>query len=205
MIKQILTEEENDQLKEITNIGIGNASTALSTMIGKKVTMTVPESYTGGIEEVQRIIGKSDEKVIATFLKFTGEFNGAMVMILSPKSALNFISILNNSKNDNVEGISENDKSALQEMGNILLGASITAINKFLNLNLIHSIPDISIDRSGAVLDSVLAEMGSVSGDILVFKVKLDIKEENMEGDFFYLFDPVSSSKILEMIKIKIK
>jgi chemotaxis protein CheC len=205
MTVRILTKEEDDQLKEVTNIGVGNASTALSTMIGKKVNMTVPESFVGGIEKVQRLIGSVDEKVVATFLKFHGEIEGAMVMILSPKSALSFVRILNQSRKEKVEDLDENDKSALQEMGNILLGASITAINKFLDLSLIHSIPDISVDKSGAVLDSVLIEMGAESGEILVFRVVLDVEEENVKGDFYYLFDPVSSGKILEMIKSKIK
>jgi chemotaxis protein CheC len=142
---------------------------------------------------------------VATFLKFHGEIEGAMVMILSPKSALSFVRILNQSRKEKVEDLDENDKSALQEMGNILLGASITAINKFLDLSLIHSIPDISVDKSGAVLDSVLIEMGAESGEILVFRVVLDVEEENVKGDFYYLFDPVSSGKILEMIKSKIK
>lgn len=205
MTTKILTREEDDELKEVTNIGVGNASTALSTMLGKKVRMTVPESFVGGIEKVQRVIGEKDEKVVATFLKFHGEIEGAMVMILSPLSALSFVKILTHAEHKEVEELDEHDKSALQEMGNILLGASITAINKFLGLNLIHTIPDISVDRSGAVLDSVLIEMGGNSGDILVFKVKLNVENENVEGDFYYMFDPISSGKILEMIKNKLK
>ena len=205
MTTRILTPEEDDQLKEITNIGIGNASTALSTMVGKKITMSVPESFIGGIESVLRTIGAEDKKIVAIFLKFYGDIDGAMVMMLSPENALGFVKILTNTPKTDIDQLDEDDKSSLQEMGNILLGASITAINKFLNLNLLHSIPDIAIDMTGAVMDNVLAEMGSNSGDILVFRIKLKIEDNTTEGDFYYLFDPVSSNKILEMIRVKIK
>lgn len=201
----ILTTQEDDQLKEITNIGAGNASTALSTMLGKQVKMTVPESFVGGIEKVQRLIGEKDEKVAAIFLKFHGEIEGAMVMILSFENALKFVNILTNSNKDNIDQIDESKKSVLQEVGNILLGASITAVNKFLDLNLLHSIPDISIDKLGAVIDSVLVEMGSPNGDVLVFKVQMNIEEDSIISDLYYLFDPISSGKILEMTKNKVK
>lgn len=204
MNTSILTAQEEDELKEITNIGAGNASTALSTMFGKGVQMTVPESFVGGIENVQRLIGSVDDKVVATFLKFHGEIEGAMVMIFLPESALNFVNIINKSDCKDINNLSEVDKSVLQEMGNILLGASITAMNKFLNLSLIHSIPDITTDRLGAVLDSILIEMGAESGDVLVFRIKISIEDKNIKSDFYYLFDPVSSKHILELTKNKI-
>lgn len=204
MPTKILTREEDDQLKEITNIGAGNASTALSTMLGKKVDMSVPESFIGGIEKVQRLIGPEDETVAATFLKFHGEIEGAMVMILSPKSALGFINVLTGSQRESLSEVTDSDRSVIQEVGNILLGASITAINKFLDLSLIHSIPDISVDKLGAVLDSVLIEMGALSGEILAFRVSMSIGTENIKGDLYYLFDPASSEKILALLKTKI-
>lgn len=205
MTKNILTREEEDQLKEVINIGAGNAATALSTMLGKQVKMTVPESFVGGIESVQRVIGAQDDKVVATFLKFHGEIEGAMVMILSPQSALNFINSVANSNHVALDQVNAEDESSLQEMGNILLGASITAINKFLDLNLIHSIPDFSINKLGAVIDSVLLEMGSVSEEILVVRVKINIDAKNIESDFYYMFDPVSSAVILEKTRAKLK
>ena len=112
-------------------------------------------------------------------------------MILSPKSTLGFIKALTGSNLEDLGQVSDVDRSAIQEVGNILLGASITAINKFLNLSLIHSIPDISIDKLGAILDSILIEMGAVSGEVLAFKVQISIEVEGIGGDLYYLFDPV--------------
>jgi len=205
MKKETLTSMEIDQLKEITNIGAGNASTALSTMLGKKVQMSVPESFVGDLAEVQRTLEGKNEKILAVFLKMYGGLDGAMVMIFPSTSALGFIKSISNDKIEKIEDLSEMDFSNIKEVGNILLGASITALGKFLNITILHSIPDAELDMSGAIIDSILAELGGESEEILAFLIKLKIEETGEEGDLYYFFDANSSAKILEMVNKKIK
>ncbi|PLX28368.1 hypothetical protein C0581_02465 [Candidatus Parcubacteria bacterium] len=204
MAKKHLTQEEVDQLKEITNIGAGNAATALSHMLGKKIGMTVPDSFVGGITDVQRMLGKTEDTVVATFLKVHGDLEGAMVMILPPKSAIDFVDILTKEKIKDIKELQQKDLSAIQEMGNILLGASITALNKFLDMTMIHSIPDVAVDMLGAVMDEILVEIGSDTEEILAFRINLHLEGKKVGGDLYYLFDPNSSSKILKMTSKKV-
>jgi len=193
---------EIDQLKEITNIGAGNAATALSHMLGKKVNMSVPELYMGGVDSVQREIGQSEDQAAATFFKFYGDIDGALVMIFPPQSAVDFVNLLTKKEYNEVKEISEDDLSALKEMGNILLGSSITALNKFLNLNIMHTIPDLAVDMLGAIMDSVLVEV-TEGAEALVFKVKLNLIDEDVEGDMFYFLDPKASKKLIKRMKGK--
>lgn len=202
--KQNLSLMQIDQLKEITNIGAGNAGTALSHMIGEHVSMTVPESFIGGIEMTQRKLGNINDKMVEVFFKVHGDIEGAMVMILPPLSAISLIELLTKEKINNLEAIKSNHLSAIQEMGNILLGASITALNKFLNINMIHSIPDAAVDMLGSVMQEVLLEIGDKDGDILLFKVSLGVLSKNVNADFYYMFDPVSSAKVLQQTSNKI-
>lgn len=193
-----LSDNEVDQLREIINIGSGNAATALSHMVGKKINMDVPESSVGPAEQVQRKLGSLEEKVVAIFLKVHGDIEGAMVVILPAKSAIGFAQILTKIPVDNIEKMQEIHMSSIQEMGNILLGASITALNKFLDLNMIHSIPDVAVDMLGAIMDQVLLEIGNKKGEILSFRVNLAIEGSETKSELFYLFDPDSSAKILQ-------
>lgn len=192
-----LNQSEIDQLKEITNIGAGNAATALSHMISERVEISVPESFVGGAEMVERKLGKLDEKVLAIFFKTHGDIEGAMIMILPPQSAVDFAHLMTKEEIKSLDEVKQNHISALQEMGNILLGASVTALNKFLNVNIIHSIPDAAIDMLGSVMDEVLSEIGDERGDILVFKITMSVKEKNTVGDLYYLLDPKSSAELL--------
>ena len=204
--KEFLNKKEIDELKEITNIGAGNAGTALSHMLGKNIEMTVPESFVGNIDDIQRVLGETDDEVLAVFLKMYGDIEGAMVMIFPPKGALDFAELLTKNKKNNLDEFDELDKSSLQEVGNILLGASITALGKFLDLNISHSIPDVAVDMLGAVMDSILIEMGGETEEILAFKINLHIADgKKIGGDLYYLFDPKSTDKILSITKEKIK
>jgi len=192
MTKETLSKSEVDQLAEITNIGAGNASTALSHMLGKKVQMGVPESFVGRIEEIQQRLGESTDSVLAIFLKMYGDIDGGLVLIFPEKEALQFAAMLTKTERKDIKEFEEMDKSALQEVGNILLGASITALGKFLSINVSHSIPDVEVDMLGAIMDAILIEMGSETEKVLAFKVALSLKEENLSGDLYYLFDPPS-------------
>jgi chemotaxis protein CheC len=203
MATDILSKTELDQLAEITNIGAGNASTALSHMLGKKVQMTVPETFVGDLTEIQRLLGKTDDTVLAVFLKMHGDIEGALAMIFPPASALDFAELLTKNKRDSLKEFEEIDRSALREVGNILLGASITALGKFLNLNIVHSVPDVASDMLGAIMDSILIEMGSSTERILAFKINLHLEEEKIGSDLYYMFDPNSTKKILDITKSK--
>ncbi|MEI7741645.1 MAG: chemotaxis protein CheC [bacterium] len=197
----ILTKAELDQLAEVVNIGGGNAATAFSRMIGKPVQMDVPTPFVGHIQEVQRILGNSDDTVLAVFLKLSGDIDGALAIIFPPAGALKFAELLTKNNKTDISNFTEVERSALREVGNILLGASITALGKFLNMNIMHSIPDVATDMLGAIMESVILEMGSESDEVLSFRVDLKIESDRVLGELFFLFDPKSSSKILVQTK----
>jgi chemotaxis protein CheC len=196
--KNQLTNSEIDQLKEIANIGAGNASTALSHMLGKDIQMSVPESHVGDLLEVQRLLGNKNEEVLALFLKMLGDVNGAMLIVFTKESSLSLVQFLTKKTRKELSELDELDKSALLEVGNILLGASITALGKFLDINVLHSIPDLEVDMLGSIMQSVLMEVGNKSEKILAFKVNLSIEDAKISSDLYYLFDPESSDKILK-------
>jgi len=201
---EIINNKENDQLKEIVNIGAGNASTALSHMLGKRIHMDVPEATVGPIEKVQQFLGSKDDTVLAVFLKMYGDANGAMVMIFSPESALAFAHLLTKNKKESLDAFTEDDLSAMREIGNILLGSAITALSKFLDMNISHTIPDAVVDMLGAVMDSVVVEIGAEEEKALSFKVNLSIESGGVDGDLYFLFDSDSTAKILAAAKNKL-
>lgn len=194
-----LTDFEKDQVAEIVNIGAGNAATALSHLMGQRVQMDVPCSHVGTIDEVLKSIGRSDDTVLTVYLKMTGDIGGALAVIFSHKAALKFVEVLANTKKSGLTELSESDISSLREVGNILLGASLTALSKFLHLNITHSIPDVAVDMLGAILDSVLIDVGKDHKHVLAIGITLKVSEDDLGGQLFYLFDPGSTEKILEM------
>lgn len=203
-MNQHLTDFEKDQLVEVVNIGAGNASTALSQMVDKKVTVNVPEALIDRVEKVPQFIGESEKIMTVVLLKILGDAPGVMLLIFPPESALKLAGLLIKEQRKEINVLSELDRSALREVGNILSGASLTALSKFLDMSLLESVPESATDMLGSVADSVLAEIGESSEIVLVFKVNFFVKDENIEGQLFFLFDPSATAKILEATKKKL-
>lgn len=195
---------EKDQLVEIINIGAGNASTALSQMIAKKIEINVPKAYIDKVEKISQFIGRSEKIMTVILLKILGDAPGTMLLIFDPKSALKLASQLTKRPKKDIQVLDEIDRSALREVGNIISGASMTALSNFLGLNILQSVPESATDMLGAVLDSILADIGQNSETVLVFEVNFSVINENINGQLFFLFDPKSTAKILEITKKKV-
>jgi len=199
---ETVTNFEKDQLSEVVNIGAGNASVALSQMIGENVLITVPEIFVDTVEQAIARLGDPERVRTVILLKVLGDAPGTMLLIFSPESALNLAALLTKTQKKN--RLDELDRSALREVGNILSGAAMAALSRFLGMYIVQSVPDAATDMLGAVVDSVLAEIGLGSDTVLIFKVRFTVEGKDVEAQLFFLFDPHSTKKILEKTKKKL-
>ena len=82
-----LNDMQLDVLKEIGNIGAGNATTALSTMLNVKMDMSVPNVALIQFKDISTIIGSEDQTVVGILLGLEGDIDGMMLFIFDTKSA----------------------------------------------------------------------------------------------------------------------
>lgn len=199
-----LTDLEYDTLKEIATIGAGNASGALSQMIDQKVKVEVPDLKVLSVEEVPEIMGKAEQVMTVVLLKIIGDAPGTMLLLLNPNDAARLASLLTKRKKRQAAVLDEIDRSALREVGNILAGSSLNALSGFLKMNLLQSIPDTATDMLRAVINSIVAELGEKTEDVLVLETSLTATESGVSGKLYFLFDPASTEKILAATRSKI-
>jgi chemotaxis protein CheC len=64
-----------DVLKELGNIGAGNAVTALSKMLDKKINMEVPQVRILELAEVSEIFGGAEVPVTGIYLRMEGDIS----------------------------------------------------------------------------------------------------------------------------------
>lgn len=192
-----------DVLKEVGNIGAGNATTALSKLLNKPVDMKVPKVKMMPFEEIADQIGGPEEVVIAVFLRVIGDAPGNLFFILKQESAKKLLSQIGDWNLMQQEPLSELDLSALSEMGNILAGTYLSALADFTNLKMTPTVPSLSIDMAGAVLSYGLIQFG-VMGDqaLLIDTSFVHSKGQQVEGHFFFIPDPESFSKIFKALGV---
>lgn len=192
-----------DVLKEIGNIGAGNATTAIATMINSKIDMNVPKVELMDASELGEAICPEDEIIVGIFLEVTHDITGSMMFLMKMDAAHYLTDILMGGKKDPTAPFDEMELSALKEIGNIVAASYLTALSNMTNLSIVSSIPYIAVDMAGAIL-SVPAIMFGQYGDNALL-IETEFGDENMISGYFILMpDQDSYGKILTSLGIAI-
>jgi chemotaxis protein CheC len=195
-----LTQTQLDTLKEISNIGMGHAATALSQMIGETVYLKVPRITIADIADLPDLVGGPEAVVVGITLRIFGDARGTILLIFPRESAQQMLVRLTGRKPRGLV-FNEISASALKELGNILASAYLSALGSLLGMTLLPSIPLLAYDMAGAVVDSVLIEL-SQEGD-LALMVETEFHgqppaDQVIRGHFMILPDPGTLEVILE-------
>ena len=181
-----------DVLKELGNIGAGNATTALSSMLNTKVDMNVPKVDLLSFEELHEIMGGAETIVVGILVTLDEDIKGMMMFMMKTKSAFGLVDILFGRP----VGTTPED-AELDEMGNIISGAYISSLSSMTNLTINQSIPYLSIDMAGAILSVPAIEFGKLGDKALLIESQF-MEDDNDVTGYFILTPTIDSyNKIL--------
>lgn len=179
---------EFDVLKEISNIGAGNATTAISTMMNVKVNMAVPVIKFLEFKELAEVIGGAENLVVGILLTLQNDIDGMMMFIMDKKSAEGVVHNILGQTSCGLEEFTDMDFSVLQELGNIIAGSYLSAISSLTNLCITSSVPSISVDMAGAILSVPAIEYGKVSDKALL--IQSEFGDDGMTVDGYFILVP---------------
>jgi chemotaxis protein CheC len=185
-----LDPQDLDLLKEVSNIGAGNAATALARMLGEVITLTIPEVRVLELGAVADALGGPERVVVAIHLGVIGEARGNLLLTLSPAAATQLLSRLG-FPDASPESLPPLATSALREIGNILGGTYLTALSRLLHRHLVPTVPGLAVDMAGAVVDLLLTELAGVSAQALVLETTFaEARGGGVSGSIFFLPHP---------------
>lgn len=195
-----LEDSQFDVLKEIGNIGAGNATTALATMLNIKVDMSVPNVALLPFDNISSFIGSEEQTVVGILLEIQGDIDGMMMFLFDMKSAHHLVNSLMmrdvHQDENGMADFSEMEMSALNEIGNIVSGSYLSALSGLTGMKMVSSVPALSIDMLGALL-SVPAIEFSKYGDKLLM-IQSEFGEDDFVTGYFLLIPELESyDKIL--------
>ncbi len=193
-----------DVLREVGNIGAGNAATALSKLIQKEIDMKVPQVKVLSFDQIADFVGGAEALVVTVFLRVEGDCPSNMFFILDYPSARNLLRNvfgMIEGASDN-EQLSEMELSALHEIGNILAGSYLSSLADFTNLDLHPSVPALAIDMAGAILSYGLIELGNSGDFALTIDTAFFEGNEEVQGHFFLIPDPDSLEKLFSALGV---
>lgn len=158
---------ELDALKEVGSIGTGNAATSLSNLIGKLVRIRQPEVRIMGYNEAIEWIGGPEPITAGVLVGMSGQLSGIMLSV----QQLDFVNLVLESMLDqhvsDYAALDEIDRSALTEVGNIMISTFINALSNLTSLEINLTVPAFTVDMQGAIITVPMAEYGGQSNYIM--------------------------------------
>jgi chemotaxis protein CheC len=177
------TDVQLDALRELANIGSGNASTALSAMLGRAVDISVPSALVLPMSEAVEHVGSAEEEVTGIVLGVFGEMHASVLLLLAPSDADLMCGLLG------VEAGSEIGISALMEIGNIVGSSYLNALAGMTGLEVEPTPPAAATDMLAAIVESVLAERAGTSDLTLLLDSNLVVEGEGCSISFLLVPD----------------
>lgn len=177
-----LNDLQLDALREMSNIGSGNAATALASMLGQSVDLHVPTALVLELADAVDAVGHGEDTVSAVMIGVFGDLDATVLLLFEPESANTLCSLLG------VEGDPEMELSALGEIGNILGSSYVQAMGTMTTLHMEPHPPIAMSDMLGAIVASVLAVTAADTDLALLLDSRMTV--DGTACKFGFLFVP---------------
>ncbi|WP_312693459.1 chemotaxis protein CheC [Caproiciproducens sp.] len=199
-----LNEMHIDVLKEIGNIGAGNAATSLSQMLDMEVDMTTPVVKILDITDAANMLGGPENVVIGILSKLGGDIEGIMMFIIEQDFAKSVLKSLLGVQEVSCDKLSDMELSAISEIGNIMISAYTGSIGTLSTMNMKTTVPAVTVDMVGAILSVPAIEMGSVSDKIIFIEDDFLSGKDNVTANMLLVPSIESLNRLMEKLGIEL-
>lgn len=195
-----LDDRQVDALREVGNVGAGHAANALSQLIGRPVTLSVPRVEAVPFPRASTILGGPETEVAALYMKVYGDTRGNILVVFAPQDLATLAGQVLRAPISSIHTPNALERSAILEIGNIMAASYLNAISQMLHLSLIPSVPALAVDMAGAILEAPIVELSRVADSALVLQTEFREARQLFRGHFFLLPDPQSLDAMLDAL-----
>ncbi|MEM2145341.1 MAG: chemotaxis protein CheC, partial [Candidatus Jordarchaeaceae archaeon] len=149
---------------ELGSIGAGNAATALSEIIQQPISIEVPKIYTIEPHLVPQFYKIHEKLITALYAQLNQESDCDLLLLFEVSEAKKIVKLMTMTSTDEIDPAME--KSAIEELANILFGSFLSAISNFTNIPLIPTPPQRVVDSFDAIIDNFLVKQALVSNEV---------------------------------------
>ena len=197
-----MSNEYFDVLRELGNIGAGNATTALAQMMQCKVDMAVPKVQLLEFKELGEAMVGEETVMAGIYLGIEGDIKGSIMFLLEKAEAKHLVGKLMGMESEGDE-FTEMEFSALKEVGNIITGSYLNSLSSITNLAIYPSVPDLTVDMAGAILSVPAIEFAALGDRMLMIQTQF-FDEMVLDGYFILIPDLDSYGRMLSALGINI-
>lgn len=193
---------QQDVMREVGSIGTGNAATALSAMLSKTVKMTVPDVRILDYNAAVRMIGDPEEIIAGVLVHMSGDINGIMLYL----QKLEFINVvLQQTCGKQIADYSmlgDLERSALEEVGNIMISSYVNAMAKLTDMSINLSVPSLAVNMLGGIMTVPMAELGYQTDKVMIIDGKFIGDYTELSSNLLMMPEMDSLNHLLEKLGI---
>lgn len=197
-----INEQEIDALREIASIGSGHAATSLSEMLSTRISMDIPELRILSIEELVNFFGDPEKEVVGIVFELAGQIKGNVLYIIEKQLCHSLLNVMLGKDIQSFEDVDEMDRSALTEIGNIVVSSYINAMGETINLNMRVTPPSLTLDMIGAILNYPIQFFGTLGDRVLFIEDAFTNGDKRVFCHLLVMPEPESLKKMMQQLGI---
>jgi chemotaxis protein CheC len=154
------------------------------------------------IEDIPSLVGGPTILSVGTLFEIVGDVKGALLLLASKKTILGLADMIQGRRVGSTKFLNDMDKDAIKEIGNILVGAYMTALAELSGLNLLESVPKLEINNVYSIIKDVIKEYDHEVKYTLVIETRMKIKKEGFTEDIIIILGHEEFGKLFHaMVK----
>lgn len=192
-----------DVLRELGNIGSGNAATSLSTLLNTAIDIGIPSVKIVDINEAACLLGGPENIVVGILAKVSGDVDAMVMFIIDEQFARLVLENLLHQTFEGCANLTQLQISALSEVGNIMISSYVNSIAEMASLKMKLTVPAISVDMVGAMLCVPSIEIGEVSDQVIFIEDDI-LSQEGLTSKILLVPSIESLNKIMHGLGLEV-
>jgi len=151
-----LDDHQIDALTELFNVGMHRAAASLSELTSQRIVVDLPKVWVVPIEQIEAQLSELVHGELATVHQiFAGPVAGDAVLLLEHEKATTLTRLMTDGEVGITGRLDQSAREVLAEVGNVVLGACLSAFGDMLKVGVSFSVPRLHVESLGGVLRSL--------------------------------------------------
>lgn len=192
-----------EMLNSLAREGVNNAAFGFSGMVGRGIQFSAPVTKLVPVLTIPKIVGKPDDDAVGIYLRFSGDLDGQIMMIVPHQKALELVDLIMGVPQGTTQHLGSLERSALGELGNLCGSSFLNSIAKMVRADFRPSVPAVMVDIVGAILDIVVVTTGGLGEHALLMQANFMDGPRRVEADFWVIPDMKSLEALIKKNAVK--
>jgi chemotaxis protein CheC len=173
------------KLRDLSERSIRRAEESLRSLLGDSLRLTLCGIGTPPTSALSTLAEDTAcGSMVGLESQITGQGNGRVLILVPMPMIRRFLRSLLGMPTE-AEPLTEMEKSAIQEIGNIMASSFLSGLGDLLGRRLFHSVPTVHLENISQLIRDVHTSLHALGAKVLVVQGLLEDVEQRVQGRFF--------------------